>query len=265
MLLCPAWTTIKLQLALTSKHRMKLRAFDCTAAYLQADLKDPLYVRPPKGLMEAMEQNKNDILKLKKSLYGISYASRNWWERVSKWLKAYGFRTLGNSGTFLMLDRRTSKDPAKRGIILLNLYSDDGLASIDNSVLWDDFMSDFKRDFDVLEKDPDFFLGCSIEWNEETSVISLDPSKYLREVAAKFDMLDAFPSPIPLPAGAKIYMNESWHGNENNRSLYQQMCGCCNYAALLHPDLMYSVSQICKVMSCPNQEILRRLEMSSST
>ena len=71
MLLCPAWTTIKLQLALTSKHRMKLRAFDCTAAYLQADLKDPLYVRPPKGLMEAMEQDKNDIWKLKKSLYWI--------------------------------------------------------------------------------------------------------------------------------------------------------------------------------------------------
>ena len=179
-------------------------------------------------------------------------------EKVSKWLKAYGpgFRTLGNSGTFLMLDRRISNNPANRCIILLNLYSDhdDGLASIDNSVLWDDFMSDFERDFDVLEKDPDFFLECSIEWNEETSIISLDPSKYLREVAAKFDMLDAFPSPIPLPAGAKIYMNESWDGNENNRSLYQQMCGCCNYAALLRPDLMYSVSQICKVMSCPNEE-----------
>ena len=39
----PSWTTIKLQLALTSKHKMQLRAFDCTAAYLQADLKDPLY------------------------------------------------------------------------------------------------------------------------------------------------------------------------------------------------------------------------------
>ena len=250
----PSWTTIKLQLALTSKHKMQLRAFDCTAAYLQADLKDPLYVRPPKGLMEEMGQNKDDIWKLKKSLYGISYASRNWWEKVSKWLKAYGFRTLGNSGTFLMLDRRDAKDAGKRGIILLNLYSDDGLASINNSALWDVFMADFKRDFDVLEKDPDYFLGCTIEWDEKTSVISLDPSKYLREVAAKFDMLDAYPSPIPLPAGAKVYMNETWDGNENNRSLYQQMCGCCNYAALLRPDLMYSVSQICRVMSCPNEE-----------
>jgi hypothetical protein len=37
----PSWTNIKLQLALTAKHRFGLRAFDCTAAYLQAELKTP--------------------------------------------------------------------------------------------------------------------------------------------------------------------------------------------------------------------------------
>jgi len=43
----PTWTTIKLQLALTSRHRLQLQASDCVAVYLQADLKDPLYVYPP--------------------------------------------------------------------------------------------------------------------------------------------------------------------------------------------------------------------------
>jgi hypothetical protein len=47
----PSWTTIKLQLALMAKHRLVLRAFDCTAAYLQGELKKPLYARPPKGLV----------------------------------------------------------------------------------------------------------------------------------------------------------------------------------------------------------------------
>ena len=70
-----------------------------------------------------------------------------------------------------MLDRRDSGDESLRGIILLNLYSDDGLASIDNSALWDKFMLDFKAVFDVVEKDPDYFLGCAIEWDPETGVI----------------------------------------------------------------------------------------------
>jgi hypothetical protein len=95
----------------------------------------------------------------------------------------------------------------------------------------------------VVEKDPDYFLGCEIEWDSETDVIQLDLSKYLREVTT--------------PAGTKIYVNENWDGDENFRNLYQQYCGCINYAALFRPDLSYYVSQICRVMSMTNEENLR--------
>ena len=67
-------------------------------------------------------------------------------------------------------------------------------------------MTDFKGAFDVDEKDPDYFLGCTIEWDPESGVIQLDASKYLCEVIAKFDMVGAHPSPIPAPAGTKIYV-----------------------------------------------------------
>jgi len=115
----------------------------------------------------------------------------------------YGFRTLGNSGTFMMLDRRDLPGDAS-GIILLNLYSDDGLGSTDNSALWDSFMVDLKVEFNVLEKDPDYFLGCAIEWDPITGVIKLDRRKYLRKIVAEYDMTDIHSSPIPLPAGRKI-------------------------------------------------------------
>jgi len=261
----PSWTTIKLQLALTAKHRLGLKAFDCTAAYLQAELKKPLYARPPKGLMSVLQKemgeelgsSASDIWKLRKALYGYAGSSRLWWDKVSSWLKKYGFRPLGNSGTFMMLDRRDSSNESMRGIILLNLYSDDGLASIDNSALWDRFMIDFKNAFDVVEKDPDYFLGCAVEWDPVTGVIQLDASKYLREVIAKFDLLGTHTSPIPAPAGTKVYANENWDGDEKFRNLYQQYCGCINYAALIRPELSYYASQICRVMSKPNEENLR--------
>ena len=66
--------------------------------------------------------NASDVWKLRKALYGYAGSSRLWWDKVSSWL-------------------------------------DDGLASIDNSVLWDKFMTDFKHAFDVVEKDPDYFLN----------------------------------------------------------------------------------------------------------
>jgi len=130
----PTWSTIKLQLALTSQHHLQLKAFDCVAAYLQADLKDPLYVHSPKGLMQELSQDPNKTWMLNKALYGWPPFGRIWFDKVSTWLHDIGFRTLGNSGTFMMLDRRDL--PGDAGvIILLNLYSDDGLGSTDNLAL----------------------------------------------------------------------------------------------------------------------------------
>jgi len=136
----------------------------------------------------------------------------------------YGFHTLGNSGTFMMLDRRDLPGDVS-GIILLNLYSDDGLGSTDNSALWDSFTVDLKVEFNVLEKDPDYFLVCAIEWPGDpiTGVIKLDRGKYLRKIVAKYQITDIHSSPIPLPAGRNIYTNVKWNGDENLRNLYQQI------------------------------------------
>jgi len=110
--------------------------------------------------------------------------------------------------------------------------------------------------FNVLEKDPDYFLGCAIEWDPITRVIKLDLGKYLREIVAKYDMTDIHSSPIPLPAGRNIYMKEEWNCDENLRNLYQQIAGSLNYAAQLRPELVFSVSQLSCMMSCPSQENL---------
>jgi len=66
----PTWTTIKQQLPLTSRHRLQLKAFDCVAENLQADLKDPLYVHPLKGLIQDLGQDLNKTWKLNKAPYG---------------------------------------------------------------------------------------------------------------------------------------------------------------------------------------------------
>jgi len=117
-------------------------------------------------------------------------------------------------------------------------------------------MVDFKVAFNVLEKDQDYFLGCAIEWDPITGVIKLDPGKYLCEIVAKYDMTDIHSFPIPLRAGRKIYMYEEWNGDKNLHNLYQQIAGSLNYAAQLRPELLFSVSQLSCVMSCPTQENL---------
>ena len=253
----PTWSAIKIQLALTAIHGMKLKAFDACAAYLQTPIDKEMYVRPPPGLMGLLGKDPSAIWKLQKVLYGYPRGAFLWYQKLFTYLKAYGFRTLGNSATFLMLDRRD--DPNCPGMILMNVYSDDGLASTSSESLWDKFMVDFKKNFDIEEKDPDYFLGAAIRQTESGSII-LDPSKYLREVAAKYDMSQAVTTSLPLPPGSKLYMNDSDDDEctHDETNLYQQMAGSVMYASLLRPSVMYYASQLGKVMSRPNHEHMRK-------
>ena len=140
------------------------------------------------------------------------------------------------------------------GLILLNVYSDDGLGATSSDELWDNIMKDFKSKFDVEEKEADYFLGCGITQNLETGKIQLDPSKYVREMIAKYDMTEAVTSPLPMPAGTKVYMprdDETDILDAEATNLYQQMTGSIMYCSLLRPDIMYYASQLSKVMSRP--------------
>jgi hypothetical protein len=228
------WGTIKLQLALTAMHKMKLKTFDCMAAYFQTEIDKEMYVRPPPGLMNILGRNQSDVWKLNKAMYGYPRGANLWYQKLFKYLKGYGFCPLGSSATFMMLDR------GSEGRILMNVYSDDGLASTNSETLWDKFMNDFKSKFDVQEKDPDYFLGAGII-QHDSGAISLDPSKYLREVASSYDMSKSIQTKLPPPPGSKLYMPQADDPecNKGQTNLYQQMAGSVMYASLLRPDLMY--------------------------
>ena len=251
----PTWSIVKLQLALTALHGLKLKAFDATAAYLQTPMEKEVYCQPPKGLIDMLNEQgegpfpKDTVWRLKRCLYGHPLGAALWYRKLFTFLKSYGFEQLGNSASFLMLKRTTGEH---QGTIILNVYSDDGLASIDNEELWRQFMTDFKEKFEVVEKDPDYFLGAGIIQHEDGSV-EIDPSKYLRESVAKYDMHHAVTSPLPMPAGSKLYMDHGAHLGDDGINLFQQMTGTIMYASLLRPELCYYASQLGKVMSAPSE------------
>ena len=82
--------------------------------------------------MELLGEDKDSVLKLNKALYGYPVASSLLYQKLFTYLREYGFVPRGNSATFL-IPRKAS------GIILLNVYSDDGLGATDDETLWQEF------------------------------------------------------------------------------------------------------------------------------
>jgi Reverse transcriptase (RNA-dependent DNA polymerase) len=81
------WSTIRMLLYFTLLFGLKTKSIDFSNAFVQAALKDPIFVHLPRGFHHA---NPNACLKLKKSLYGISQAPRLWFENLLDKLLARG-------------------------------------------------------------------------------------------------------------------------------------------------------------------------------
>jgi hypothetical protein len=70
------FSSLRTIFAHTAKHDLKLHQMDVKAAYLNADLKEDLYMQPPPGF----KVPKGYILRLKKGMYGTRQGSHVWYK-----------------------------------------------------------------------------------------------------------------------------------------------------------------------------------------
>ncbi|KAL5604828.1 hypothetical protein BROUX41_001834 [Berkeleyomyces rouxiae] len=115
---------------------------DVNNAFTESELKEDIYLQIPKGLTNVP---KGHVLKLKKSLYGLKQAARDWYETLSQYLIALGFSCI-------------ETDPCQfrhqeRGIYIL-LYVDDMPCASKNRSQIEWFKSKMKERFGIKDLGP---------------------------------------------------------------------------------------------------------------
>ena len=75
------WTTIRLMFILEVLLGLKSKQGDVTCAFLHADLApdETVYVAMPLGFNNKSKNGKRQVLKLKKTLYGLCQSPRAFW------------------------------------------------------------------------------------------------------------------------------------------------------------------------------------------
>ena len=83
------WVSVRLLFALCMIHDLESRSIDFVLAFPQADLKEDIYMELTFGF--DCDGDRRYVMKLNKSIYGLCQSSSNWFQHLTKGLKARDF------------------------------------------------------------------------------------------------------------------------------------------------------------------------------
>jgi len=82
--------TVHAVLANTAEQDWEIEHVDVKSAYLNAPLKETMYMKAPQGVLNPRQDGK--VLRLLKGLYGLKQAGRGWYLEMSRiFIKELGF------------------------------------------------------------------------------------------------------------------------------------------------------------------------------
>lgn len=75
------YASIRFLCALAAKYDLHMKQMDVTAAYLHGNIKENMYVRPPKEMIKPGDEEK--VWKLKRYMYGLKQNGQAWNGRLN--------------------------------------------------------------------------------------------------------------------------------------------------------------------------------------
>ena len=85
------WISVRTLLILSEIYGLKSGSIDFVLAFPQVDLDVPVFMRLPIGFDVESDPNGTYVLRLKKNLYGLKQAAKNWFDMLSDGLIARDF------------------------------------------------------------------------------------------------------------------------------------------------------------------------------
>lgn len=215
-----------------------IHQMDAVTAFLNSNIKSEVYINQPEGFSDKTER----VFLLKKSLYGLKEAPRNWYECFDKFIKSLGFE---KSLVDNCLYRR------KDGTICLLFVDDLLLFSADLNRL-DKLKEQIKNRFRMKDlKNLTTYLGIDIEYKENK--LELSQEKYIKKIAKKFNAEASNVKFTPMEEGLRVEK-----GLPNDSTEYRSLIGALLYVATAtRPDISYAVGYLSRFQNYCTEELYK--------
>jgi hypothetical protein len=207
------------------------------AAYLNADIKEDIYLLPPPEIDEL----KGNILKLKKSLYRLRQSAKNWNDLINKVIiQQLGFKKTIDDNIYV-------KDN-----IAIGLYVDDLFLSCDD-LQAKSLLLKLNETF-AVKSNGRISHALGIEFEEISGGYALHQLPYIQKLLEKYStaISTILPRYSPLPTS---YKGES-HDDEKtvDKTKYQSLLGSLLYVAnATRFDIIFAVNCMARYAQAPRE------------
>ncbi|GKV42667.1 hypothetical protein SLEP1_g50045 [Rubroshorea leprosula] len=230
-------TSVRSLLAIAAIRRWKSFQMNVKNAFLNGDLEEEVYMKPPSGL----NHPPNKVSQLRRALYRLKQSPRAWYAKFSATVSEFSF-TLSPHDTALFI-RKTA-----RGMILLLLYIDDMIIIGDDITgvekLKQSLNQKFKmKDLGVLS----YFLRLEVTSSDDGYLLS--QVKYASDLVSKAKLSDSKSVSTPLKSNVKLTPMDG--SPFSDLTHYRQLVGSLVYLTTTRPDIAYAVHIVTQLMAAP--------------
>jgi len=231
--------SIRIFTALAVQNKFNIHQIDINAAYLNAPLKEEIYMKPPKG----HEDYNKRYWKLKRAIYGLKQSGKQWNDELHKYLTKIHYKRIISEPCLYIKENKNNKI-----IGLLAVYVDDILLSGDETTI-NQTKTLIKNKFKIKDIGKvNYIIG--IKFIKHKHGYFLNQTRYIEEILDKFNMRNTTPS-----RNTKPVEDEELRKIKFDQTKYRSIVGNLLYLAIsTRPDIIYSVGRAARKSKNPTSE-----------
>ena len=188
--------SLRIIMALVAHFDLELHQMDVKTAFLNGNLDEDIYMEQPEGFTK--KENEHLVCKLKKSIYGLKQASRQWYIKFNNTITSFGFKEN-------IIDQCIYLKVSGSKFIFLILYVDDILLASSDLGLLGETKEYLSKNFHMVDMgEANYVIGIEIFRDRSRGVLGLSQKGYIDRVLERFNMQSCSSGIAPILKGDKL-------------------------------------------------------------
>ncbi|CAI7806493.1 unnamed protein product [Closterium sp. NIES-53] len=238
----PKMTTLRVLLHVATQRDYELHLLDFSTPFLQGSLHEEIWLRRPPGFTGSFPAGTQ--WSLRRPVYGLRQAPREWHETLRTTLAALGFSP-STANPSLFLRTNTTLPP-----FYVLVYVDDLVFATADTEALAHVKSELQKRHTCTDLgELTSYLGLRITRDRAQHTITLTQSHMVQQVLQRFGFTYSLPQSTPLPTGHSLSAPPSDESVEPSGP-YPKLVGCLMYLmTCTRPDLAYPLSLLARYVA----------------